>query len=288
MSPYYIKSKEINMKKSLITLSAITMLFCAFSAQAATTWQKQKRLIDSAIDNTSASNIGKRGTITFGGSVNRMGLKYSNTQGSIKSDTKIGGGGFFDISFNAVKNKYDNLGLDVVIPISYQYMQTEFSSTTAYLGDMEYQRTELPIVLRPYLRYAFSEDFVVSPFIQGGVGVMFSSYDNGNRVNDTTFMYTFGGGIEFQLWKKLAITPKFTYTGIAGESNTWSRRVDLENDMKISLEAAVQLTRGWAFVAEYSYDWGNNASADWSASGFGIIDRDCDVHLVRVGFRYGF
>lgn len=272
------------MKKILVIMSAVSMLFCAASAQSNSVWKKQTRLITSATDNTSAAKIGKRGTITVGGNINCMELEYDD----VKSDTRIGGGGNFELAFNVVRSRTRNLGMDVVVPISYNYMKTRFSD---YDASVKYQRTELPVVLRPYFRYAVSKDLLITPFIQGGVGAMILNYKGsiagaGADVNEGTFMYTFGGGVEFQLYKYVALTPKISYTGIAGESDEWRNNVDLERDLKFSLEAAFQLTRGWAFVAEYSYMMGNDATLTLPV--LGRLDRDCAAHVVQLGFRYGF
>ncbi len=272
------------MKKILVIMSAVSMLFCAASAQSNSVWKKQTRLITSATDNTSAAKIGKRGTITVGGSLNSMDLKSNG----VKSDTRIGGGGNLEIAFNVVRSRTRNLGMDVVLPFSYSYMKSSFPDQNL---DAKYQRTELPVVLRPYFRYAVSKDLLITPFIQGGVGAMILNYKGsiagaGADVNEGAFMYTFGGGIEFQLYKYVALTPKISYTGIAGESDEWRNNVDLERDLKFSLEAAFQLTRGWAFVAEYSYMMGNDATLTLPV--LGRLDRDCAAHVVQLGFRYGF
>ena len=245
------------MKKILVIMSAVSMLFCAAAAQSNSVWKKQTRLITSATDNTSAAKIGKRGTITVGGNINCMELEYDD----VKSDTRIGGGGNFELAFNVVRSRTRNLGMDVVVPISYNYMKTRFSD---YDASVKYQRTELPVVLRPYFRYAVSKDLLITPFIQGGVGAMMLNYKGSS----------------------VALTPKISYTGIAGESDEWRNNVDLERDLKFSLEAAFQLTRGWAFVAEYSYMMGNDATLTLPV--LGRLDRDCAAHVVQLGFRYGF
>lgn len=272
------------MKKILVIMSAVSMLFCAASAQSNSVWKKQTRLITSATDNTSAAKIGKRGTITVGGSLNSMDLKSNG----VKSDTRIGGGGNLEIAFNVVRSRTRNLGMDVVLPFSYIYMKSSFPDQNL---DAKYQRTELPVVLRPYFRYAVSKDLLITPFIQGGAGAMILDFSGfGTDINQGAFMYTFGGGIEFQIYKYVALTPKISYTGITGESEEWRSTIDAERDLKLSLEAAFQLTRGWAFVAEYSYMMFNDGNITALSGTAAALNGESErsAHVVQLGFRYGF
>ncbi len=263
------------MKKILITLSIIALALCSANAQKSSSWKSQKLLIGSATQTESAAKLGKKGTLSFGGSLNRVDQDYI--------DGNIGGGAYIDLQMAAFKSANKNFGIDVSIPVKFDYMSADDKTDTTSL---RYSRTDIPVQLLPYFRYAFSKNFVVSPFLFAGAGVSINhvKLEGVGSRDETAFMYKFGGGVEFLVYKGLALTPKFTYTKLS-DVDDYSKVVGLDNGTllfettkEFAVEAAIQLVRGWAFTVEYAYQFDNE----------GFFADDVNGHFVRAGFRFGF
>ena len=200
------------MKKSLIIIS-IACAFCAVNAQSLSHWKHQKRIIESVERIGSAGSIGKN-SISFGGSIN----KYAQDN---FIDGNIGGGAWFELNCAAFKSENRNFGVDVSLPIDFKYISLDGKNEIAGL-DVRYSRIDIPVQFKPYFKYAFSKNFVVSPFVfaSAGVSVNFIDY----KVSEIKiygsdkcfFMYNFGAGAEFLIYQDLAITPKFKYTALSG------------------------------------------------------------------------
>ena len=278
------------MKKILIIVS-IACAFCAVNAQSLSHWKHQKRLIESVERTGSASSLGKN-SISFGGSLN----KYHNDD-VLKGN--IGGGAWFELNLATYKSVNRNFGIDVSLPIEYNYISVDgkdvsYNSAHINEGSVNYSRLDIPIQLKPYFRYAFSKNFIVSPFVFARAGASINDMDykySGTKVYGSTecfFMYNFGAGAEFLIYKGLAITPKFTYTAITGMDDItavgtsfdgkWGYLDGFKRGYEFSVEAAIQLVREWTFLIEYAYSFNNECS---------VLD-DINGHTVRAGFRFGF
>ena len=260
------------MKKIIIVLSVVALAISSANAQSNSTWKRQKLLINSATQVESAAKLGKKGTLSIGGSLNRVDQDYI--------DGNIGGGAYLELQMAAFKNSNKNFGIDVSIPVKFDYMSADDKTD---ITSLRYSRTDIPVQILPYFRYAFSRDFVVSPFLFAGAGVSINhvKLEGVGSRNETAFMYKFGGGIEFLVFKGLAITPKFTYTKLSDvdEYSNYDHSTALfETTKELSIEAAIQLVRGWAFTVEYAYQFDNE----------GFFTDDVNGHFVRAGFRYGF
>ena len=264
------------MKKILIIVS-IACAFCAVNAQSLSHWKHQKRLIESVERTGSASSLGKN-SISFGGSLN----KHSHDD-FLKGN--IGGGAWFELNLATYKSVNRNFGIDVSLPIEYNYISVDGKNSADGL-DVTYSRTNIPVQLKPYFRYAFSKNFIVSPFVFASAGASINDMDykySGTKVYGSTecfFMYNFGAGAEFLIYKGLAITPKFTYTAITGMDDIGNVGYldGFKRGYEFSVEAAIQLVREWTFLIEYAYSFNNECS---------VLD-DINGHTVRAGFRFGF
>ena len=123
------------MKKILIILS-IACTFCAVNAQSLSHWKHQKRLIESVERTGSASSLGKN-SISFGGSLN----KYHNDD-VLKGN--IGGGAWFELNLATYKSVNRNFGIDVSLPIEYNYITVDGKESADGL-DVTYSRTNIPV-----------------------------------------------------------------------------------------------------------------------------------------------
>ncbi|MBO5255099.1 MAG: hypothetical protein J6B07_04660 [Opitutales bacterium] len=272
------------MKKIIVLLSAMAMAFSMADAQSLSTWKQQKRFIDAAAKD-SVGKIGKRGTISFGGSVNEM------NNGSMSEE--LSGGAWAEFSMAAYKNRYHNFGIDVSVPINYNNFNTD-GKDTLLDSTIDYNRLDIPVQIKPYLKYAFSKNLVVAPFVFASVGMSYNDVDmkatDGTSLykdNSFELMYNFGGGAELQIYKFIALTPKVTYTKVSGmdkvtQDNEFGYGTGvfggINEGWEISLEHAVQLVKGWTLLAEYAYNFDNE----------GFAQDDIKAHIVKFGFRFGY
>ena len=270
------------MKKLLIIVS-IACAFCSVNAQSLSHWKHQKRLIESVERSGSAGSLGKN-SISFGGSLN----KYSNDD---FIDGKIGGGAWFEVNCAAFKSANRNFGIDISLPVEYNYISVEGKSKYDIEAlDVSYSRIDIPVQFKPYFKYAFSKNFIVSPFVfaSAGASINFIDYKAyGEKIYGSDgcyFMYNFGAGAEFLIYQGFAITPKFKYTAISGMDDAMINDIEigspdgLERGYEFSVEGAIQLTREWTFLVEYAYSFNNECLG---------LD-DINGHKVKVGIRFGF
>ena len=266
------------MKKIIVLLSVMAMAFSMADAQSLSTWKQQKRFIDAAAKD-SVGKIGKRGTVSFGGSVNEM------NNGNMSEE--LSGGAWAEFSMAAYKNRYHNFGIDVSVPINYNNFNTDGKNDLE--GSLDYNRLDIPVQIKPYLKYAFSKNLVVAPFVFASVGMSYNDVDiksEGESIykdNSFELMYNFGGGAELQIYKFIALTPKVTYTKVSGMDDVdtdWGTGVfgGINEGWEISLELAVQLVKGWTLLAEYAYNFDNE----------GFAQDDIKAHIVKFGFRFGY
>ena len=269
------------MKKITIIMSVLAVITTAFASYGATLGQKQLLKINAATYE-SAGKIGKKGTIYIGGSVNKIEQDYV--------DGNIGGGGQLELALNVFQSKDKVFGLDVALPVNYSYFSASEGASGYDIASIKYNRVDIPVQIRPYFRHAFSKNFMITPFVfaSAGVGIHSSQLQSvwGDvSENGACLSYNFGGGVEFQLYKDVAITPKFTYFGTSGlEDNfpaygiTNTTLAGINKNYEFAIEGAVKLVRGWTFVAEYAYQF----------NGEGYGTDDINAHIVRAGIRFGF
>ncbi len=262
------------MKKILIALSIVAIALCSAQAQSLSSWKQQKRFIENA-DRDSAGQIGKKGSISFGGSLN----KYHNDD---TAKGNISGGAWLELSCAAYKSPSRNFGIDITIPIEYINISCDGKGTLDGLK-ADYSRTDIPIQFKPYFKHAFSKNLIVAPFVFASAGASINSMEVKPNIGSETecyFMYNFGGGMEILIYKDVAITPKFTYTAVSGMEDypAVGNINGFKKGYEFAIEGAVRLVKGWTFLIEYAYEFNNEA--------FG--SDDINGHVVRAGFRLGF
>ncbi len=264
------------MKKILITLSIVAIAFCSAQAQSLSSWKQQKRFIENA-DRDSAGQIGKKGSLSFGGSLNKFHEDDS-------ASGNISGGAWLELSCAAYKSANKNFGIDITIPIEFNNISCDGKGTLAGLG-FDYDRVDIPVQFKPYYKYAFSKNFIVAPFVFASAGASFNSMElsagnNKLKYSDCYFMYNFGAGMEILLYNDVAITPKFTYTAVSGMEDypAVGNINGFKKGYEFAIEGAFRLVKGWTFLIEYAYEFNNVA--------FG--SDDINGHIVRAGFRFGY
>ncbi len=220
------------MKKLLLTASLIAAAMLAQADKATTKYEGD------------ASQFGKNYVTT---SAQILSASMGGTGRSVS--TELGVGAFIELSFNLYKDEADTYGVNLALPLAYSWMAGHTSGVRVDIHQFQF-----PAYLRPYYRFKVSEDLTITPFLNAGVGGLYTytdlhMYGDDNRLD---FVWGVGGGVEFMFFKNFAFTPKYEYTR-AESSPTTDQNI-------VGAEFAWKFTKNMALFAEYQHIFMGNSS----------------------------
>ena len=139
---------------------------------------------------------------SFGGSMHFVTSKLSGS-----TDHLLGGGARIEASMNLYQSDCDKYGVQLVLPLSFDY--------TSFHGDVDQNTLVFPLYARPYYRIAVCEDLVLTPYVNIGAGG-FYSYTNTPAYSDKdlSFMWGAGCGLEVSFMKNYSVTFKYDYVDV--------------------------------------------------------------------------
>lgn len=161
------------------------------------------------------------------------GLFYT---GSPKSQ-KLGGGALLEASINAFNADNDTWGLDLTVPVSYEYMSIS-SNDDAH-------RVSFPLMFRPYYRFDFGDGFVITPYLNCGAGGAYTYLKSADSASkNLAFVWIVGGGVEFSFLGDFSVTPKYEWYNTEDSSNDYYQAP--------GVEFAWKFAKNMTLVAEYN------------------------------------
>lgn len=115
-------------------------------------------------------------------------------------------GAVAQVNVNVFECKDCDFGLDVSVPLQYIYASVN--------ADTDAHQFMFPVNLRPYYRVVKTEDVVITPYLDCGVGGLYSYMDNVSDKEDLLFTWQLGAGVEIAFCKDFSFTPKYSYNRV--------------------------------------------------------------------------
>lgn len=163
------------------------------------------------------------------------GLFYTGSD----STQKLGGNAVAEISINAFSSADDKWGLNLAVPVAYEYISISSND------DMH--RVNFPLMLRPYYRFFVSEDVVITPYLNCGAGGAYQYFKGDDMLGtskDLAFLWIVGGGVEISFLKDFSFTPKYEWVNFEDNGNAYYQAGGAEFAWKFAKNMTV--------VADYS------------------------------------
>lgn len=171
---------------------------------------------------------------------------------------KLGANGALELSINALSFDDDKYGLNVLVPLSFDYISVDSES--------DVYRFAFPLNLRPYYRFDVCEDVVITPFGDFAAGGSYAYVSSYGAAKNLAFLWSLGAGVEISFCEVFSFTPKYTWLNEEDAGSSYCQIA--------SAEFAWKFADNMVAVAEYGYSFFREASA-----------RD---HAVVVKLRYEF
>lgn len=198
-------------------------------------------------------------TTQFGQNWAAIGGGINILKGFPQGGQKLGANAIIEGSINVLSACDDTYGLNLVVPLTFNYISA--SSTSDAYG------FQFPVYARPYYRFNVSEDVVITPYGDFGVGGAFGyTSEEASSEKTLAFVWAVGAGVEISFYKDFSFTPKYSWFN-AQDGGTEYKQV-------AGGEFAWRFASNMTAVAEYSYSFFKEANA-----------RD---HAVTVKVRYEF
>lgn len=152
---------------------------------------------------------------------------------------KLGGNAAVEISINAFSSADDKWGLNLAVPVAYEYISLS--------SNYDLHRVNFPLMLRPYYRFFVSEDVIITPYLNCGAGGAYQYFKGDNMIGTSknlAFLWVVGGGVEISFLKDFSFTPKYEWVNFEDNGNTYYQAG--------GAEFAWKFAKNMTLVADYS------------------------------------
>jgi len=176
-----------------------------------------------------------------------LGINYVSVGASVSVTSAVGidplgAGAKLEGSLNVYKSCDDVYGLNLAVPLSYDY--------TSVSDALNLHQFTFPIYARPYYRFFVGEDVVITPYADCGVGGMYAYEGMTKSSDDMFFVWAVGGGVEISFLKDFSFTPKYSYSNIESKPSSYYQSVGAEFTWKFTCNMAVSAEYQHYFMEE--------------------------------------